>query len=217
MKQGFYIYRNKRLIVWGTWFRLIKQNELGKLAMVRVDIPNTLDSIWEIDIRKSKANLPYMIKKNLANIVLRSVEKSEKVYRYRGRKVKDDNIIHTWDVIQNRGKYEYKINRNMPILKNLEESMDEDQINLMESYLNLVEETFPFGDVYCRAAQNEMNLEKKNNNDEEEAFQLAENTVQQLMKIHGNVKEFIESMKIMEPFSNYPDVVTRIKEEYGNE
>ena len=75
LKQGFYIYRNKRLIVWGTWFRLIKQNELGKLAMVRVDIPNTLDSIWEIDIRKSKANLPYMIKKNLANIVLRSVEK----------------------------------------------------------------------------------------------------------------------------------------------
>lgn len=145
------------------------------------------------------------------------MEKSEKVYRYRGRKVKDDNIIHTWDVIQNRGKYEYKINRNMPILKNLEESMDEDQINLMESYLNLVEETFPFGDVYCRAAQNEMNLEKKNNNDEEEAFQLAENTVQQLMQIHGNVKEFIESMKIMEPFSNYPDVVTRIKEAYGNE
>lgn len=39
--------------------------------------------------------------------------------------------------------------------------MDEDQINLMESYLNLVEETFPFGDVYCRAAQNEMNLEKR--------------------------------------------------------
>ena len=217
LKQGFYIYRNKRLIVWGTWFRLIKQNELGKLAMVRVDIPNTLDSIWEIDIRKSKANLPYMIKKNLANIVLRSVEKSEKVYRYRGRKVKDDNIIHTWDVIQNREKYEYKINRNMPILKNLEESMDEDQINLLESYLNLVEETFPFGDVYCRVAQNEMNLEKKNNDDKEKIFQLAENTIQQLMQIHGSVEQFIESMKIMEPFSNYPDVVTRIKEEYGNE
>ena len=31
-RQGFYIYRNRRLIIWGTWFRLIKQNELGKLA-----------------------------------------------------------------------------------------------------------------------------------------------------------------------------------------
>lgn len=217
LKQGFYIYRNKRLIVWGTWFRLIKQNELGKLAMVRVDIPNTLDSIWEIDIRKSKANLPYMIKKNLANIVLKSVEKSEKVYRYRGRKVREDNIIHTWDVIQNRGKYEYKINRNMPILKNLEDSMDEDQINLLESYLNLVEESFPYGDVYCRAAQNEMDLEKKGSSEKEKAFQLADNTVQQLLQIHGNVEQFIESMKIMEPFSNYPDVIIRIKEAYANE
>lgn len=217
LKQGFYIYRNKRLIVWGTWFRLIKQNELGKLAMVRVDIPNTLDSIWEIDIRKSKANLPYMIKKNLANIVLKSVEKSEKVYRYRGRKVREDNIIHTWDVIQNRGKYEYKINRNMPILKNLENSMDEDQINLLESYLSLIEETFPYGDVYCRVAQNEMDLEKKGNSEKEEVYQLADNTVQQLLQIHGNVDQFIESMKIMEPFSNYPDVIARIKEVYANE
>ena len=217
LKQGFYIYRNKRLIVWGTWFRLIKQNELGKLAMVRVDIPNTLDSIWEIDIRKSKANLPYMIKKNLANIVLKSVEKSEKVYRYRGRKVREDNIIHTWDVIQNRGKYEYKINRNMPILKNLENSMDEDQINLLESYLSLIEETFPYGDVYCRVDRNEMDLEKKGNSEKEEVYQLADNTVQQLLQIHGNVDQFIESMKIMEPFSNYPDVIARIKEVYANE
>ena len=54
-QQGFYIYRNRRLIIWGTWFRLIKQNELGKLARVRVDIPNSLDSIWEIDIKKSTA------------------------------------------------------------------------------------------------------------------------------------------------------------------
>ena len=63
--QGFYIYRNKRLIIWGTWFRLIKVQELNKLARIRVDIPNTLDSIWEIDIKKSTASLPDVIKRNL--------------------------------------------------------------------------------------------------------------------------------------------------------
>lgn len=83
-RQGFYIYRNKRLIIWGTWFRLIKQNELSKLARVCVDIPNTLDSIWDIDVKKSKASLPYMIRKNLADIVNRAVGRSEHVYRYRG-------------------------------------------------------------------------------------------------------------------------------------
>lgn len=50
----------------GNLFRLIKQYELNKLARVRVDIPNTLDSIWEIDIKKSRASLPDMIKNSLS-------------------------------------------------------------------------------------------------------------------------------------------------------
>jgi hypothetical protein len=92
-QQGFYIYRNKRLIIWGTWFRLIKQQELNKLARVRVDIPNTLDSIWEIDVKKSTASLPDVIKRNLVAVVQNSVGRSESVYKYRGRKVSNDNHI----------------------------------------------------------------------------------------------------------------------------
>ena len=47
-KQGFYIYRNKRLIIWGTWFGLKQRAELTKNARIRVDIPNSLDDIWSI-------------------------------------------------------------------------------------------------------------------------------------------------------------------------
>ena len=61
--QGFYVYRNKRLIVWGTWFRLERKDELNKLARVRVDIPNSLDYMWSIDIKKSTATLPDIIKR----------------------------------------------------------------------------------------------------------------------------------------------------------
>ena len=32
--QGFYIYRNKRLITWGTWFKLIRMDEFTKLTRV---------------------------------------------------------------------------------------------------------------------------------------------------------------------------------------
>ena len=42
--QGFWVYRNKRLIIPGTWFKLTNKKELTKLARVRVDLPNTLDS-----------------------------------------------------------------------------------------------------------------------------------------------------------------------------
>lgn len=53
-QQGFYVYRNKRLLVWGTWFRMMRQGDLSKLARIRVDIPNTLDGLWTLDIKKSQ-------------------------------------------------------------------------------------------------------------------------------------------------------------------
>ena len=52
-QQGFYVYRNKRLLIWGTWFRMMRQGDLSKLARVMVDIPNDLDDLWTLDIKKS--------------------------------------------------------------------------------------------------------------------------------------------------------------------
>lgn len=51
-RQGFYVYRNKRLLIWGTWFRMMRQGDLSKLARVMVDIPNDLDDLWTLDIKK---------------------------------------------------------------------------------------------------------------------------------------------------------------------
>ena len=56
-KQGFYIYRNERLIIWGTWFNR-HRNELTKYARIKVDIPNTLDDVWGIDIKKTECKNP---------------------------------------------------------------------------------------------------------------------------------------------------------------
>lgn len=77
--QGFYIYRCKRLILWGTWFRLLGKDELNKLARVKVDIPNSLDEIWSIDVKKSTANLPDKIRKNLYSSIKESVFGSKKL------------------------------------------------------------------------------------------------------------------------------------------
>eukprot|EP00920_Eleutheroschizon_duboscqi_P009426 GHVT01021781.1.p1 GENE.GHVT01021781.1~~GHVT01021781.1.p1 ORF type:complete len:288 (+),score=-7.50 GHVT01021781.1:563-1426(+) len=52
--QGFYVYRNKRLLISGTWFRLIPQSEMYKLARIQIDLPNSLDDIWKIDVKKIK-------------------------------------------------------------------------------------------------------------------------------------------------------------------
>ena len=67
--QGFYIYRNHRLIINGTWFRLAKYGELSQLVRISVEIPNSLDHIWKITIDKSDAQLPAVLKNRLKQIV----------------------------------------------------------------------------------------------------------------------------------------------------
>lgn len=68
-QQGFYVYRNKRLLVWGDWFRLMRKGDLSKLARIQVDIPNTLDDLWTLDIKKSVAIPPTEVRKNLRKII----------------------------------------------------------------------------------------------------------------------------------------------------
>ena len=56
--QGFYIYRGKRLLLAGNWLGIFKQEDPYKLVRIQVDIPNTQDSEWKIDIKKSQAYPP---------------------------------------------------------------------------------------------------------------------------------------------------------------
>lgn len=215
-QQGFYIYRNKRLIIWGTWFRLIKQNELGKLARVRVDIPNSLDDLWEIDIKKSTASLPHFIKKNLVDIVENTVGRSERVYKYRGRNIQTDNLVHIWNPIDDRGRFQYRINRELPILKILENHLDESGSSLLDSFLRMLEDSFPYSDVYYRMAKSEANV-TEGALETSEVYIMAEQMVNQLKLMGGDVNAFLKTMDKMDFFIKYPDVVTQIKEVYGDD
>lgn len=163
--QGFYIYRNKRLIVSGTWFRLTRKEELGKLARIRVDIPSSLDYMWGIDIKKSSVNLPDLIKQNLYSAIYDSVLKSKKVHEYRGRKINND-INYIWDRIETRNKcYEYKINREMPQLKMLESSLNNEQLRLLLVIIENIENYFPIHSVYLDEAKGNISLESNENID----------------------------------------------------
>ena len=208
-EQGFYIYRNKRLIIWGTWFRLAKKNELSKLARVQVDISNSLDYMWSIDIKKSSANLPSKLKKKLYSAIEESTIKSERVYKYRGRKEKSsDDINYVWERIKTRDGYEYKINREIPQIKILEETLDKEQMKFLDSLLVNLEETFPTSTFYLDASNGKVK-EEENDIDKlffevKEQIDFAKNNGLEYEKI---LNAFIKS----EPYCKYSDLVERLK------
>ncbi|MCK9312074.1 MAG: ATP-binding protein [Bacteroidales bacterium] len=124
--QGFYIYRNKRLLIWGTWFGLAYKTDKTKLCRIQVDIPNSLDSLWSLDIKKSMAIPPESIRETLKKIVENVSNISIRTFRTRARTKKD--VIPYWIRLQlPDGTFSYEINNDNPLLKNLETTLNEKQ------------------------------------------------------------------------------------------
>lgn len=204
--QGFYIYRNKRLIIWGTWFKLARKEELGKLARVQVDIPNSLDYMWGIDVKKSTASLPDIIKSNLKNCIIDSVFKSRTVHEYRGRKIKeDDDINYIWERMELRdGCFEYKINRELPQLTLLKGKMNEEQNKILDLLIGNIEDSFPTYSIYLDNSQGKVaNSKNKEIEDlyEELKIQLCECEQQGLDK-----ERMLEILLKTEPYCKYEEL-----------
>ncbi|MCL4552585.1 MAG: ATP-binding protein, partial [Candidatus Marsarchaeota archaeon] len=148
-EQGFYVYRNKRLLVWGTWFRMMRQGDLSKLARVRVDIPNSLDHLWTLDIKKSTAVPPEIVRKNLVKIVERIAEGSELTWRFRGKKEIDDSRVHVWNRLKTgTGGVVYAVNREYPLVFAVNGKMKGAEKQAFEHLLAQIERNLPLNQLY---------------------------------------------------------------------
>lgn len=211
LKQGLYIYRNNRLIIWGKWFRLLSDGELKRLAKIRIDLPNNIDTYWTIDVKKSSAQIPSMIKEQLKQIVLRVVGKSERVYRYRGRKITQDSYRHIWNKIENREKMQYLVNRDIPIFKALQESLNDEQYKLLDGFINSIEDNFPYSAVYYDLAKDEQ-IEDKTL-EIEQVYEIAKNTINTLASGKDEQMNQLKMLKSIDMFQKYPEVIQMLQEE----
>jgi hypothetical protein len=149
--QGFYVYRANRLVIWGTWFRLTQRTELGRLTRVRVDVPNSLDHLWNLDIKKSSAVPPLVIRDRLRELAARFVEPSERAHRFRGRNLAaDDSVSRMWEIIESRDSTLYRINRSHPAVTRLTDSMSADQLDMLQAVFGIVESAYPVQDMFNR-------------------------------------------------------------------
>jgi len=141
--QGFYIYHNHRLIVHGTWFRLAAPESLAKLARVKIDIPNDMDLDWNIDIKKSTATPPAIIRDRLKATIDKIMDKSAKTYKARGRKITDNKIVQIWEKVASAGKIFYKINSEHPLVARIRGHLDEKKEMEFMALLDMVARCFP--------------------------------------------------------------------------
>lgn len=147
--QGFYVYRNRRLLVYGTWFGKFKKEPAYNLACIKLDMSADSDFEWDIDIKKSKATLPVAIEEQITQIAYLAIEKSVAVYNSRGvynRKNTSNNtsLKYVWEQRKNiSGNYMFYLNKKHPMLLKILSGMDENAQKELKTYLSLVESYSP--------------------------------------------------------------------------
>lgn len=205
--QGFYVYRAGRLVLWGTWFRIIPRDELAKLARVQVDIPNALDHLWALDIKKSSASPPPEVRRRLTRIADRIVGPSRRVHKFRGRHIDTDKVERLWNLIEDRGTFRYEINLNHPIVVAFSQTLDNSGRNALMHLLRLIESTFPVEDAYNRLGSDSSHM--PSNVESTELAQLAK-AYSETMGL--SFEELAQQLALIEPFSNINDLKAFLRE-----
>lgn len=158
--QGFYVYRDDRLVVAGDWLGVAgAKDEHTKLARITVDFDSVLDLEWQIDVKKSTARPPGGIMDDLRRIASATRRAAEDVYRHRGNIVPSGagrahsrQLTMAWEEFKDRdGEVRLRLNRKHPVLVSaLEEPTT--QKRAVEMALKLVEETIPTSLIGIRLA-----------------------------------------------------------------
>lgn len=156
--QGFYVYRNKRLLVSGDWLGFFKREVHYDLCRIRIDLPNNFDSDWQIDIKKSIARPPSIYRDQILAIAKETRNQAVEVYRHKGkvlkRKLSADEYFPFWEERARHGKRFYKINRKHPILNELL-SKSGDLKKDIEKVVQFIEETVPVPLITLQESENE--------------------------------------------------------------
>ena len=149
--QGFYVYRGSRLVIWGNWFRVMPRSEMAKLTRVRVDIPNSLDHLWALDVKKSHADPPPRVRRRLSELAKTMMLPSQKVQEFRGRKINQSTQIdYMWVPRVNGDKFCYEINPEHPMINAFTNDLSDDQTKQFGLVLEDLQSTFPIIDAHNR-------------------------------------------------------------------
>jgi hypothetical protein len=165
--QGFYLYRNCRLVTWGNWWGLAQSSESLKLIRIEIEIPNTMDSEWKIDLKKSTAKPPYRVRQELKNVLEYVNPVGKRVYTGRIQRKERGNIIHFWEYNprrDNSNKNILKINRNHPLIDFLEEKLTEDSLAILNGILIGLEQYLPIETILSQLISNPKEIDQSDEN-----------------------------------------------------
>lgn len=212
--QGFYVYRDGRMLVAGDWLGLgFQKEEHCKLARIQLDITNAMDMDWQIDVKKSKARPPSELRDRLRKIARLTRTEATEVYRSRGKVLKsktEQETVFLWNVVRRHGHNYFAINRDHPAVKAVNQFCSQQNSVYFHALLRMIEETVPSSAASTDGA-GQAEEQKQSYN----VAQLAEicQTIFEALVASGKTKlRALQMMSVMEPFNQYPELIAALED-----
>lgn len=163
-QQGYYIYRNDRILVAGDWLKLghsrsWPKEEHYKLARLSIDIPNSMDLDWALDVKKSNARPPAALLGRLTALAETVRNEARRVFAHRGHygprpKSPTPVMEKPWESRVRGNRHVYRINRNHPLIADVLQRLGP-LAATVEPLLRLVEESVPVERIWLDKADAE--------------------------------------------------------------
>ncbi len=208
-QQGFYIYRNRRMIVEGDWLGFFRQEEHSKLARIQIDILNASDHDWKIDVRKAHAVPTDDVKDSLKRWAEATRTRAIEVYRHRGQadaRQSAEPQVFMWLQTKHGSTVTYKLNREHPMVRRVLEQPVTTKKDLRD-LLRVVEETMPVQFVISDFAKNTEQQMLPFEQDPGEVANIALAVGELLVRAGAPRTAVKRRLLAMEPFRYYPEII----------
>lgn len=162
-QQGIYVYRNKRLLVAGGWLglgdggRMWTRDEPHRLARIRLDILNSEDVDWKIDVRKSTATPPSRLRRQLIRLVGEARAEARRAFAGRGVLPRNDSrdeqrLPDPWSTVRTKSGTSYKVARDHALVASILDRAGPLKPDLLALFC-LLEETLPVQRIWIDTAE----------------------------------------------------------------
>lgn len=219
-QQGFYIYRGRRLLVPGSWLGLGRgrswsKDESHRLARIRLDIPNSSDSEWKIDIRKATAHPPVRFREQLTRLAEDARERARRVFLHRtlpagvaGGGAQPTPVWVSKDLASGRA---YRVDRSHPAAQALLLEGG-DVAARAEALLRVLEETIPVQRIWLDTTETgEQAKGGFSAEPDESVIEVIQVLYKNLLLRKGVSPELARTQLLAtEPFNLYPELVKNL-------
>jgi hypothetical protein len=161
-RQGFYVYRGKRLLVAGSWLglggsRTWTRDDASRLARIQVDLPTGMDRDWRIDVRKSQARPPGALRARLTAIAGHCRQQAREVFAFRGQGPRtrgaSREALAVWLASPGPNGIQYRINRDHPVIVACREAAG--GLRPLNAVLSIIERSVPIERIWLDVSESE--------------------------------------------------------------